>query len=283
LGSGPVLIQDAVPIDPLAAPPGWFAAVEIGVVKPHVTNRLLGTVPLDGSTADTVHLPNASLDWTAAPLFEGGYRLPDGWGEILLSYRFLQSQGRGTLPNFDVLGPGDLNSRLDLDVIDLDYGSREYPVAPAWALKWYAGARVTDLFFDSRAQGLFVGQRTSNQFVGAGPHGALEVRRRFAIPGLEFFARLDGAVVIGRIRQGFEETFTFADGSVLGTAANASGTQGVPTINFRLGLDWTPAGGSGLRFGLGYEYEHWWYVGDVGSSHANLSDQGLFFRGEFNY
>ena len=38
-----------------------------------------------------------------------------------------------------------------------------------------------------------------------------------------------------------------------------------------------------LRFSAGYEFEYWWDVGNVGGSHANLWDQGGFFRVDFRF
>ena len=40
---------------------------------------------------------------------------------------------------------------------------------------------------------------------------------------------------------------------------------------------------SGPRYSLGYEFEQWWAVGNVGSSRADITTQGFFFRGEFNF
>ena len=38
----------------------------------------------------------ATLNWTVSPRFEAGYRLPSGFGEIDVSYRFLLTEGAGT-------------------------------------------------------------------------------------------------------------------------------------------------------------------------------------------
>ena len=70
-----------------------------------------------------------SLDWTVAPRFELGYRFPDSFGDFSASYRFLTSEGRGTAIN--AFGAFDVRSRLDLNQLDLDYGSaRFFALAP---------------------------------------------------------------------------------------------------------------------------------------------------------
>jgi hypothetical protein len=84
------------------------------------------------------------------------------------------------------------------------------------------------------------------------------------------------------VRQGFEETFFFDDGSALGAASRQTGTQTVPTLNAQAGLGWSPPG-SHLRFSVGYQFEQWWNVGRLGDSRGDLYDQGAFFRAEFCY
>jgi hypothetical protein len=56
----------------------------------------------------------------------------------------------------------------------------------------------------------------------------------------------------------------------------------VPTLNAQFGVGWAPPG-TRLRFSAGYQYEHWWSLGNVGDSRAELSDQGVFFRADFSF
>jgi len=268
---------------PAFEPPGLFASVELGLVGPHVKNRLSASVPFDGFLPDTVQVPNAPLDWTVSPRFELGYRLPQDFGEFLASFRFLVTQGSAIIPGFNVVGDGLLHSRLNLNVLDLDYASREFALGPNWDMKWKVGARLANVFFDSRVDGLFVDQRTSNFFLGAGPHAGLDLGRRLGDSGLSLFTRSEGAVLIGRITQSFEETFFFNDGTPLGGATIQRQVQAVPLLSFQVGLGWTPPWSQDLRLALGYQFERWWYLGRVGDSRAELTVQGIFFRGEFRY
>ena len=88
-------------LDPFCLPqPGWVADVEVDVNLPHVSDGIHDTVTL-GGVKSQVAVGNARLDWTGSPLFQLGYRLPDGFGEFDLSYRFITSRGTGTIE-----GPG---------------------------------------------------------------------------------------------------------------------------------------------------------------------------------
>ena len=50
-------------------------------------------VPGTGHTSDVVSVPMAELNWTVSPRFELGYRLPSGFGEVDVAYRFLLAEG----------------------------------------------------------------------------------------------------------------------------------------------------------------------------------------------
>jgi hypothetical protein len=280
----PLPNHDAL-LDAPSAAPGLFGAVELGILKPHVVGHLSGNVFFSDGSFDPIHLPNAPLDWTAAPRFELGYRMAEGCGEFALSYRTLSSEGHADLPNADLLADNPdalLKSRLSLDVFDFDYGGPEINIGRYIDLKWRIGVRLADVFFDSRAAGEVTEQRSSNHFIGAGPHAGLDVWYHFNQFGLGVFARVEGALPVGRVRQSFEETFAFNDGSTFGSAANQSGTRVVPTVNAQIGLGWAPPG-TRLRLSAGYEYEQWWSLGHLGASRAGLFGQGAFFRTEFSF
>jgi hypothetical protein len=58
----------------------------------------------------------------------------------------------------------------------------------------------------------------------------------------------------------------------------------VPVFHFQIGLAWTPPSNLNyLRLVGGYEIENWWYLGQVGTSRAELAAQGLFFRAEWSF
>jgi len=275
-------------------PPGIFATVEMGLIRPHFANRLNGAVGLGGGRADVVAVPAADLDWTVAPRFELGYRIPDGAGELLLSYRFLISQGQADVLSDE--GPLHLKSRLDTNVFDFDYANRD-PLLTHWEMRWRAGVRLAFFYFDSQDDRPMpaallarapLQQGDTSRFIGAGPHAGMELFRRFDIPGLAFYAAVDGAGMYGRVHQTFEESFPDS-----GPASFSYGTygksQGVGMIGAQLGLNWAPPRNTALRFFLGYQWQYWMQVGrddntaPLKGSMGELIENGIFFRGEFTF
>src|SRR5262249_16955363 len=293
---GPYFERDPQLDPPARPPPGWFADVELGIVVPHVKNKLIDVVQIGTNAPDTVTLPSAGLNWTVAPRFEMGYRLPSGFGEFAVSYRFLATEGTETTLGPDA--PAALKSRLDLNVVDLDFASREFHTlqCPYLDMKWRVGLRWADVYFDSRAvepfdaaaagSGVFE-QRTSNNYWGVGPHAGLELSRRFDDAGLALIGKVDGATLLGRIRQGFFETSTSLgpDGQLLTGVTRASGSQSGTMGKTYVGLRWGPPQNPKVHVLLGYQYEYWWNVGrnSATTSRGELSDQGVLLRAEFNY
>jgi hypothetical protein len=279
-------------LDPFCLPqPGWVADVEVDVTLPHVSNGIHDTVTLGGVTSQ-VKLGSARLDWTGAPRVELGYRLPDGFGEFDIAYRILGSRGTGTVegPGAAPDGPATLTSRLDIQVGDLDYASNEISIC-TWWMKWHFGLRGADIYFDSRADenpavaaggsGIFE-RRMTNNYWGLGPHAGLDLERRIGDnSGLTIVGRLDGAILLGEVEQGFFEVAT--------TGASAqtirSNPDAVPTANWSLGLAWRPPSCQALRFFLGYQGEGWWSAGHFPSvgSDAQIYTEGVLLRADFNY
>lgn len=300
---------DVIVEHPCLPPCGWFAGAGVSVLVPHVNNRLatpvtinadpvfdphiMGAVadppghnrPQRASVTETVHLPTAPLEWAGAPQVSLGYRMPQGLGEFVATYRLLNTEGTAVLPGFDLDGsPGWLRSRLSVHVIDLDYASAELAPAPFWDMRWRAGVRVGGVFFDSDASAWYVEEKTSNNFWGAGPHVGLELARTLPMtPELALYTGLDSAALVGEIHQSFSKAFFFDDGTAVGGATTRRQTQVVPTLRFQAGLRWTPAPARGLRVFGGYELESWWYLGQVGDSRAELLTQGLFVRAEWPF
>jgi hypothetical protein len=265
------------------SPAGWFAGLEVDIVGPHVKNRLSADVPILHDFIDTIHLPMAALDWTGSPRFELGYRFADNGGQFFGVYRFLTTEGRTTIPNFDDWLPASLHSQLDFNVVDFGYSGGWFSPEPASELQWSLGVRLAQAYFDTRAADGFRSARTSDHFLGVCPLGALEWWRRLRTPGLSIYGRLEGSVPVGSIHQGYEEVFFLSKVERIGGATSQRQTQAVPTLSFDLGLGWTPQWSHYSRLSFGYHLEHWWDLGEVNDSTADLTTQGLFFKGEFSY
>jgi hypothetical protein len=271
--------------------PGWYFNVETSIVGPHVMNRLYQNVRLSDGGSDFLHLENANLGGTLSPRFELGYRFGENLGALLISYRFLSSEG--TINYFDPsngLPTGSLDSRLDMQTFDFDYATRDWQLGRSWELRGRVGARIGYAYFDSRDQEvyfpndptlplLFDSIKTSNRFVGAGPHALLELEHRFRSPSLSAFARLEGSLLIGQAEQQFEEVLVQGPASAAGSVSPRT-TQAVPVLQTEIGLRWRPAWHDNWNFAVGYTYEQWWSLGSVAGSKAEIWSQGCFLRGE---
>jgi hypothetical protein len=293
---GPYFEKDPRLDPPCLPQPGWLIDVDLEAVGPHFKNRLRDTVQVDALAPDTLHVPSADLDWTVAPRIEVGYRLPSGFGEFAVSYRFFATDGSATLPSPD--GLAAVRSRLDLNEVDMDYASREF-FTDQWPyvhMKWRFGLRWADAYYDTQALEPFAAaaagtgvfeRRTSNNFWGLGPHVGLELDRKFCGTGLALVGWADGATLLGRIRQNFSEESTLLGPGGLPLSGNTrlSVSQDVPIINWFAGLSWQPPDYPCLRAYVGYAYEYWWNVGRNSNtaSRGELSDQGVLVRVGFNY
>jgi hypothetical protein len=281
-------------LDPPSWPqPGWFAGVDLGIVGPKVKDRLQEMVQV-GSGTDTVHVPNAELNWTVSPRIDVGYRLPSGFGEFALAYRILVTDGSAS-----VLGPdavADLKSRLDVNIADFDYLSREMSLWPHCGMKWWFGLRMANIFFDSQAvepfaaaaagSGVFAAH-TTNHYLGWGPHYGLELTRHLEPTGLCLTARADGATLLGRIHQDFLEVSTVSgpSGALVTGETRRANSQDVPMLRIFLGTTWQPPRYPMVHLSVGYEYEYWWNVARLsnGISRGEWGEHGILLRAAFNY
>jgi hypothetical protein len=263
---------------------GWLGAVEGAAVVPHVRNNVAGFAILPGGATPLVSLPSAPLGWTVSPRVELGYRFGQGFGELIVAYRFLATEGNDTVFLPDAAA---LHSRIDMQIADLDYGSHEHALGPMWDMKWRVGLRLADIFFDSRAANATLEQHASNRFIGAGPHASLDLRRKIADTGLSLFGRVDASSPIGRISQSFETVAIAPDGTRTGGAGNQGQNYPPVSLAVQLGLSWCPAECPGFRVTGGWTYEHWWDTGSLflspPFSRADLFLQGVFLRAEWNY
>jgi hypothetical protein len=267
-------------------PPGWFASVETGIVKPHLLNQVNGQVPIGGGL-DTVKLPTAPLDWTATPRVGVGYRFANA-GELIFSYQSLISSGTTTLPNFDAAGNGSLHSRLNMNVANLDWVSLENSFGPDWGMKWRAGIVYTNAYFDSTGTGQMVTQRTANLINTAGVHTGLELNRALPFPGLSLFGRMDGMFMVGPVNQSVEETIGTASGrtnNIYIPGVNSFTNTATPLVlTLEGGVSYTPVSAARwLRLTAAYHFEQWWDVGMPLSSDVQLTIQGIVFRAEITF
>jgi hypothetical protein len=295
---GPFFVCDPRLDPPELPPPGWFATVDAAVVYPHLKNRVVNAVQVGNNPPDVVILPAANLNWAVTPEVSAGYRLPSGFGEFYATYRGLATDGTGKVGG--PAAPLSLKSRLDFNYGELSYASREISLWPKADCKWWVGVRYASTYFDSVGQdfpavpapGMVLAQRTTNSFVGIGPHAGLLLSHRLClagVPGLALYGRLDASSLYGRVRQQtFEEAVPLTPPDQTTGAVGVSGSQGAVIVNLQAGLTWQPPGWCGTLFSLGYVYEHWWNVGLLNpailpNSSGEFYYQGVTLRAEFNF
>lgn len=286
--------------DPLLIPPntpqiGWFSSIELEAVAPHIYHSLSDSVTAGSRPPDTVDLPNRGLDWTVAPRVEVGFNLPSGFGGFALSYRFMGVNGSASV--FGPDGPAPLQSRMDLNVVDLDYVSWVYTPNDRWTMTWRFGGRLAYLYYDSvlnqtlgtAAAGTgILEQHATNSYYGFGPHASVELTRQLGLPGLSMLGRLDAGSIIGRIRQGVSESALDA-ASPTGVSfgqTEISSSQTAPMASILIGLNWKPDIWENVDLFAGYQYEYWWNVGRLSllqTSRGELQLQGITARLQISY
>jgi hypothetical protein len=297
----PFFQQDRILDPPQWQRPGWFANVDVAVIKPHVTNDMLEQVTTGSGKMFTVQPGSAHLNWTAAPRIEVGYRLPSGFGEISLSDRYFQTQGTGLVLGPD--GPATRTTHFLVNFSDLDYATREYTPFDNWSLRFRGGLRAAQTYFSSRVDQPFlqaaagstlVSQGASNRTTAFGFHFGVESQRRLARPGLSLINSIDIANLFTREKQSFFATTTmpvpgggFDSGTVVDTAL-----QSVPVLTVQVGLNYRPARlrNSSLYFGY---YGQFWYqfatnsnfrIGPFGQSlPSEFDNEGIRLQFSRNY
>jgi hypothetical protein len=288
-------------LDPILDPPqwgrpGWFGDVQIGIIHPHVYGaKLNNDVKTHLGRTVNVALGNARLDWTVAPRFELGYRLPSGFGEFSVSNRFFNSQGTDTVPR----GPGESatrSSQIFLNYTDFDYGSREYTPWENWSMKWRFGIRQAESFIATQVDEPFAqaaagrgiqAARATNSFVGAGVHAGVGLERQFAGTGFALVGNADGGDVFVRLRQNFSAittTPTPAGRPDSGFVREATYQQ-LPVLTVQFGLRWQAPQHPNVRLFLGYQGT-FWYNAEKNrntTSRGQFDDQGVVFQAGVNY
>jgi hypothetical protein len=261
-------------------PEHFFADVEIDILKPHLKSALTNTVTFPNGSQDTVQPPTTQVGWTAAPRIEVGWFIQPDLGYFALSWRGFTDQAEQDVTSLDGT-PFALRTRLDVNQVTFDYGTTPYSFAPRWFLSGRLGVAAADVFFDNQAVSAAQTLYANNNYYGAGPHVRLDLWREFnLLPGLSVFAQPDLMVLVGQIQQRYQEDDVALDGSTVTGFFTQRKTQTVPVLTLRAGLSYTPASLSQWRFMVGYEFEEWWFVGqvDMAASRGQLSTNGIFLR-----
>jgi hypothetical protein len=286
--NGPLLVGNPLLDGPVGAP-GIVAGAELDIIVPHVINRVFGSVTRASGVTDTVQLPFAEPGVRAMPKFELGYRWGQASGEVIASYRFVDSDvthqfSGADLPAFAPAG-GPVRSRLDLQVFDLDYGSHEPITVLDVDMKWRAGLRSVIWFADSQANNGTLFQHTTDHYWGLGPHALVDFRRPIRGTGFGLFGRIEGAMPFGRLVQRFVEAVTVGGITDSGQTDVLINSE-IATVAFQAGVSWTPTWNQNFHVTAGYVYEHFFALGTTTTPPSPSEEfylQGGFLRAEWNY
>src|SRR6266478_6782485 len=229
-------------------PIGWFTGVDLYVVHPEidsqVNNSNLGPGdPFHGTFTNATRLPVGDMNWTVMPKVTVGYRLENGLGELIASYRILAANSSGTLLNFNAAGAAQLHTRTTAQVLDLVYGSSDRTDGLPWyypTIRHYTlGLRVASWIFDTTANGQQVlEERAGNVFIGGGPVLSYDWIWTTRWPSITFDGGFDAAGVGGFNYQRFAET-AIVSGNVqtAGGRTDGRGTA-TPILGVWGGLSW---------------------------------------------
>jgi hypothetical protein len=297
---GPYFTPDPL-LDPAELPPpGWWAEADLIILNPHVRywSNIRGPVTFRDGSSDTVTVTGAHLDWTVAPRVLLGYRLPAGFGSFAVGLKYFGTDGSQVVPGPD--GPSSVRSRLDVTLADFLYRAEEFSLWPWMDMRWWAGGRFSNLFFDTHQSTSFalagagsgvLDRAVSNRYVGFGPLAGLEAAWFVHGRELSLLGRVEGAVHLGRIRQQFAETNLNDSGAPQQGASSFSSSQDVPMLNVQIGLRWQPS----PRFDLflGYQYEHFWNAGRLNAvpvstnnetgTQGEVYDHGIVLRAALSF
>lgn len=283
-------VEDVDPMDILerpGIPVGWFAGLDLSVVNAHVSTRQDSGSLLSGTFADPISPPYSPFDWNVMPTLSVGYRQPEGWGELSINYRFLYTSGNGSVSPFTGAPTGNVDSRLQLHVLDFDYTQSDiFPTDLCFVprlLRLTGGIRVAGVENKTSANGgNIANQSSSNTFVGAGPKFGIETQHDLFNRQWALFLKGEAAGVIGSDQESFSQTTTGPGGA--SAAASNSSIMAVPVLNFRTGFNWIPDWGCGsVKLSTGYQWERWYSVGTSANSFNELTLHGPFMRGELAF
>jgi hypothetical protein len=154
-------------------------------------------------------------------------------------------------------------------------------------LATYFDSRADEPFDEAAAGSGFFGLRTTDNFVGFGPHVGLDLTRRLDYWGLAIFGQLDLSESWGRVRQNYfaSSTTPGPDGLPQTGLTSISSADSVPALTARLGLNWQPPAYPTLQMFAGYQLDYWWNTGRLGNftTFGYFFDSGIVLQARFNY
>jgi len=260
---------------PGSAPCAWLVNWDLVVLKPHVDYGLRVNDGVPSIMGNYTNLVTVPLDWTVSPKLEVGFRLPDSGGAFLVGYRYLSTEGTGTVGDLAV------RSRMTLNQVDLVYQTERIRPFGNWFVHGRIGGRIVGNFYDTRnIDGNFT-QSASNYFYGGGLLGSFDIEREFEwVPGLALYGNMESGIIIGRVNQKFRSTLQTPMGE-FGELVEQRGSQALQSYQFQLGLSYVPPAWNTVRIRAAYQYETWIDVGQLQQSNLDWNAHGAVLRLEW--
>jgi hypothetical protein len=281
-----VVEPEALPIPPAGLPRrGWYTDLEFTVLGPFLNGQLAPQPADNARLGGNFPLWRATLNGTVAPEIAVGWRADNGLG-FRASYRSIATDSYTGNPYdstvYDPTSGTSFASRLDVNVIDLDFTGAPVEFWTRWRASWLAGVRWASVYMDDLAAGPVFTQHASSFFSGAGPHFGAGLEYFFR-PRMSIYTRADGAVLVGHVKQTFSTAYD--DGTVsCFDQVGQSTTRAVPVVRAQVGMSWYPWPERRYSvFQFGYQFEQWWAVGTAGASTTDLTTHGAFFRWQIQF
>lgn len=280
----PYFLKDPLLDRPELPPPGWFGLAWADVVHPRLVNHLRAVFTDPSGVPHIAQTAAAPLDWTVAPALSVGYRFPAGFGEVSFLWRGLASSGSALIDG------NQTHSRIDFNVMELNYANWELWPCPGWIFRPQLGLRLVYDYFDTVADAVhpLVGStaqlKTTNCNREIGPHAGLLIGRYVHESDLAVVGQIDLGTLFGATSQGFlQESVLNAAGDRLDQSFFNGFAAWTAMLNAQAGVLWSPADCRGLNLFVGYSYEAWWSVGQIGLSNGAFLIQGVALRGMFPF
>jgi hypothetical protein len=280
------LAPGAAPVDPgpeilpLALPEaGWYFDFQNQLLFAKIDGQIGGYVPIGRSFVTPVILPNAELDTGASNQFALGYRFGPDLGALQMSYRSQAARGRELYAPYGGFD-GEVTSRLDSNVVNVSYLAPAWQLGDGWSANWSVGGRLGTVFFDARALSPYMDQSSNNFFIGAGPTGSAGIAKQLN-PNWSLFANADYGVLFGRVTQEHRYALTVAN-PLFGYNEQRS-TRATHQLSVQAGVGYE---GPNVRLGglrVGYQFEEWFNIGNLGPARADLITHGIFVQWQVRF
>ena len=185
--------------------PGFFGAVDLSLLFPHVQHNVVSTVPINYNVVfiDFPPFAPAAIDRyrESSICAAGRYVAP----KFTLGWRFRGERGgiqsspieilRVKAPTGFPISTPPATALYAAGSISTKSASTTRPanirLAHLWSMRWEVGGRLATIYHDSQGVWSMLGQKTSNFFIGAGPQAALDLTREIPDTGFALFSRLD--------------------------------------------------------------------------------------------